>query len=96
MQAWSFRIKRLAFRTLAQQGPDRSKAPEDVLAVLNARSQDIFRKLVERYLDTGTPVASRDLARMLSALGREEDIPKLLMMRRLIELDRSQGRSIER
>jgi heat-inducible transcriptional repressor len=45
---------------------DRSKAPEDVLAVLNARSQDIFRKLVERYLDTGTPVASRDLARMLS------------------------------
>ena len=45
---------------------DRSKAPEDVLAVLNSRSQDIFRKLVERYLDTGTPVASRDLARMLS------------------------------
>jgi len=45
---------------------DRTKAPEDVLAVLNARSQDIFRKLVERYLDTGTPVASRDLARMLS------------------------------
>jgi heat-inducible transcriptional repressor len=45
---------------------DRTKAPEDVLAVLNARSQDIFRKLVERYLDTGAPVASRDLARMLS------------------------------
>ena len=45
---------------------DRSKAPEDVLAVLNSRSQDIFRKLVERYLDTGAPVASRDLARMLS------------------------------
>lgn len=37
-----------------------------MLAVLNARSQDIFRKLVERYLDTGAPVASRDLARMLS------------------------------
>ncbi|MDC9822534.1 heat-inducible transcriptional repressor HrcA [Devosia sp. ZB163] len=45
---------------------ERSKPSEDVLAVLNARSQDIFRKLVERYLDTGTPVASRDLARMLS------------------------------
>ena len=42
-----------------------SKPPEDFLAVLNTRSQDIFRKLVERYLDTGTPVASRDLARML-------------------------------
>lgn len=37
-----------------------------------------------------------DLARMLGALGREEDIPKLLMMRRLIELDRSRGLSIER
>ncbi|WP_291389805.1 heat-inducible transcriptional repressor HrcA [Devosia sp.] len=46
--------------------PDRSKAPEDVLAALNVRSQDIFRKLVERYLETGSPVASRDLARMLS------------------------------
>ena len=37
-----------------------------------------------------------DLARMLSALGREEDIPKLLMMRRLIELDRGRGISIQR
>jgi hypothetical protein len=37
-----------------------------------------------------------DLARMLGALGRDEDIPKLLMMRRLIELDRSRGLSIER
>jgi hypothetical protein len=37
-----------------------------------------------------------DLARMLSALGREQDIPKLLMMRRLIELDRGRGISIER
>ena len=45
---------------------DSMKVPEDVLSVLNARSQDIFRKLVERYLDTGSPVASRDIARMLS------------------------------
>jgi heat-inducible transcriptional repressor len=37
----------------------------EVLSVLNSRSQDIFRKLVERYLETGTPVASRDVARML-------------------------------
>ncbi len=33
--------------------------------MLNARSQDIFRKIVERYLDTGAPVGSRDLSRML-------------------------------
>jgi heat-inducible transcriptional repressor len=38
---------------------------EDFLSVLNARSQDIFRKIVERYLDTGAPVGSRDLSRML-------------------------------
>ncbi|MDB5506874.1 MAG: hrcA [Devosia sp.] len=38
---------------------------EDFLAVLNARSQDIFRKLVERYIETGEPVGSRHLSRML-------------------------------
>src|SRR3569623_393564 len=43
-----------------------SRATEDFLAVLNARSQDIFRKIVERYLETGAPVGSRDLSRMLS------------------------------
>ena len=43
-----------------------TKAPEEFLSVLNARSQDIFKKIVERYLDTGTPVGSRDLSRMLS------------------------------
>jgi hypothetical protein len=39
-----------------------------------------------------------DLARMLSALGREQDIPKLIMMRRLIELEQSlhRGLSLER
>ena len=43
-----------------------TKAPEEFLSVLNARSQDIFKKIVERYTDTGTPVGSRDLSRMLS------------------------------
>jgi heat-inducible transcriptional repressor len=43
-----------------------NKPAEDFLAVLNARSQDIFRRLVERYLETGAPVGSRDLSRMLS------------------------------
>lgn len=37
----------------------------EFLSQLNARSQDIFRKLVERYLDTGEPVGSRQLSRML-------------------------------
>jgi heat-inducible transcriptional repressor len=39
---------------------------EDFLAVLNSRSQDIFKRLVERYIETGAPVGSRDLSRMLS------------------------------
>ncbi len=40
----------------------------------------------------------RDLARMLAGLGREEDMPKLLDMRRLIELEHGlhRGLSIER
>jgi hypothetical protein len=41
--------------------------------------------------------STRDLARMLSGLGREEDIPKLVMMRRLVELEHElhRGLSIE-
>ncbi|MBU1175648.1 MAG: heat-inducible transcriptional repressor HrcA [Alphaproteobacteria bacterium] len=37
----------------------------EFLNALNQRSQEIFRKLVERYLDTGVPVGSRQLSRML-------------------------------
>ncbi|HEY8594130.1 MAG TPA: heat-inducible transcriptional repressor HrcA [Devosiaceae bacterium] len=37
----------------------------DFLAQLNQRSQEIFRKLVESYLDTGAPVGSRHLSRIL-------------------------------
>jgi len=42
--------------------------------------------------------SSRDLARMLNALNRAEDLEKLSMMRRLVELDHDfhRGRSIER
>jgi len=43
-----------------------NKVPEDFLAVLNTRSQDIFKRLVERYIETGMPVGSRDLSRMLA------------------------------
>jgi heat-inducible transcriptional repressor len=43
-----------------------AKGPDDFLQVLNTRSQDIFRKIVERYLETGAPVGSRDLSKMLS------------------------------
>src|SRR5690606_22984563 len=42
-----------------------NKLPEEFLASLNSRSQDIFKRLVERYLETGAPVGSRDLSRLL-------------------------------
>src|SRR5205085_1626852 len=51
---------------LMETRPFMAKVPDDFLQVLNARSQDIFRKIVERYLETGAPVGSRDLSRMLS------------------------------
>ncbi len=38
---------------------------EEFLSVLNARAQEIFRRLVERYLETGEPVGSRQLSRLL-------------------------------
>ena len=42
--------------------------------------------------------SSRDLARMLNARNRAEDLEKLMMMRRLVELEHDfhRGRSIER
>ncbi len=38
--------------------------------------------------------SSGDLARMLGALNRDEDLPTLLRLRRLIELERSLGRGL--
>lgn len=61
--------------------------------------EDVRRAAIREPIGRGLrpSVASPgDLARMLGALGREEDIPKLMMMRRLIELERGRGRSIER
>jgi hypothetical protein len=61
--------------------------------------EDLRRAAIREPIGRGlrpSVAAPVDLARMLGALGREEDIPKLLMMRRLIELDRSRGLSIER
>ncbi len=37
------------------------------LQALDARSRDIFRRIVEAYLDTGDPVGSRNIARLLAA-----------------------------
>src|SRR5208337_903238 len=40
-------------------------AETGALANLNARSREIFRRIVESYLSTGEPVGSRHLSRML-------------------------------
>jgi len=59
--------------------------------------EDLRRAATREPLGRGVrpSVASTgDLARMLAALGREQDLPKLQMMRRVMELER--GRVIER
>lgn len=63
--------------------------------------EDLRRDVTHEPIGRGLrpPIASLDdLARMLSALHREQDIPKLMMTRRLIELEhgRRRGLSIER
>ena len=40
--------------------------PRSPLGDLNDRSREVFRRLVETYLDTGEPVGSRTLARTLA------------------------------
>jgi hypothetical protein len=73
-----------------------------VLAPSGTRGWDDLRRAANREpLGQGLrpAVASPgDLARMLAALGREQDVPKLQRLRRLIELERrlSRGLSIER
>src|SRR5687768_18105251 len=41
------------------------RAPGGGLPGLDFRSREIFRRIVESYLDTGEPVGSRNLSRML-------------------------------
>jgi heat-inducible transcriptional repressor len=41
--------------------------PADGLAALDNRSREIFRHIVESYLETGAPVGSRNVSRVLSA-----------------------------
>ncbi|HRX74264.1 MAG TPA: heat-inducible transcriptional repressor HrcA [Hyphomonas sp.] len=41
-------------------------APVSQLAAMNDRSREVFRRLVETYLETGEPVGSRTLSRALS------------------------------
>lgn len=66
------------------------------------RGYDDLRRAAERQpLGHGfrpSVASTGDLARMLSALGRDQDIPNLLMIRRLIELEHGlhRGLSIER
>ncbi len=40
---------------------------QNSLAALDGRSREIFRRIVDTYLETGTPVGSRNVSRILSA-----------------------------
>ena len=57
-------------RILAQMGGlakiDAQASTEKLIVELNDRSREIFRRVVESYLETGEPVGSRAIARRLS------------------------------
>jgi heat-inducible transcriptional repressor len=43
-----------------------AKAPESAIRALDERSRDVFRRVVEAYVETGEPVGSRTLSRQLA------------------------------
>src|SRR5712675_311998 len=51
---------------LAHHDPIGLIAPHAGLALLNQRSRDIFRQIVESYLATGDPVGSRNISRLIA------------------------------
>jgi hypothetical protein len=81
--------------------PYRTPAGEVQIVPTPAGTQgydDLRRRASREYLGDGLrpEVASiNDLSRMLAARGREDDLQKLLAMRRLHELERSIGRGID-
>jgi len=59
---------------------------------------DLRRRMSREYLGHGIRVAIPsidDLSRMVGAMGRDQDIERLLAMRRLAELERSLGHGLE-
>jgi heat-inducible transcriptional repressor len=46
--------------------PEQTATPRPPLAEMSERSREVFRRLVETYLETGEPVGSRTLARSLT------------------------------
>lgn len=59
---------------------------------------DLRRRMSREYLGDGVRVAVPsidDLSRMVGAMGRHEDLERLLGMRRLAELERSLGHGLE-
>src|SRR6266542_5968256 len=58
---------------------------------------DLRRAATREHLGRGlrpSVASTGDLARMLGALGREEDVPKLHALRRIAELERSLGHEL--
>ena len=51
---------------MAHHDPIHLMAPPAGLALLNERSRDIFRQIVESYLATGEPVGSRNVSRLIA------------------------------
>ena len=57
-----------SLNSMGNDGTGRPQAPRSAVAELSERSREIFRQVVEAYVETGEPVGSRTLARRLSTM----------------------------
>ena len=93
--------------TLEENTPDRQAvveltSPEGTIKVVHEPAgtrgyDDLRRASTREYLGRGlrpSIASTGDLARMLGALGREEDVSKLQALRRIAELERSLGNGL--
>ena len=62
-----------------------------LLEELNERSREVFRRLVEAYLETGEPVGSRTLTRSLTEKVSAATIRREAMASRALPITRSPG-----
>ena len=58
--------RQIQARPVSTQPREAGLTRQPLLSELNARSREVFRRVVETYLDTGEPVGSRTLTRGLS------------------------------
>jgi hypothetical protein len=88
-------------RDTARRVPQRRRQAHDHREPAGTRDgyNDLRRAATREPIGKGLRISvasTADLARMLAALGREEDVPKLIALRRLQALEQTLGRELSR